>query len=426
MGPLKTPAQIAEQYGCDECKWTHEMAAYLAARKEAAGGAVTALQCMEGVQTDSGAAEPMVTVPTSGTATPAPAINASPRLFEAVIECRAHKTSKEIALLRHNIRVSSDGHLCMMREAKPDMFEFQLEAIFKFWSQFVGGTRQQAYTYICGSGSNAAVLHYGHAGAPNSKQMKDGETVLCDCGNELECYASDITTTFPVGGKFSDDQKVVYSAVLDALVSVEKEMKEGCKWIDMQSLAYTRILTGLKAAGLLTGEVDDMMKANLGAVFMPHGLGHFLGIDTHDCGGYPDWKVGRVTRDAALGKEAPADKNDALPEEYECTPRSPLSGYKSVRTARILAASNVITVEPGCYFIDPLLDAALASPTQGKFIVKDVLESRFRGTGGVRLEDNVLITKDGIENFVKVPRTVDDVEKACRGEVSGESDFKLV
>jgi len=92
-----------------------------------------------------------------------------------------------------------------------------------------------------------------------------------------------------VGGKFSDDQKAVYEAVLAALQAVEGEMKEGTPWIDMQTKTYEIILTGLKGVGLLKGEVADMVSANLGAVFMPHGLGHMLGIDTHDCGGYPDW-----------------------------------------------------------------------------------------------------------------------------------------
>ncbi len=130
-----------------------------------------------------------------------------------------------------------------------------------------------------------------------------------------------------------------------------------------------------------------MMAVNLGAVFMPHGLGHFLGIDTHDVGGYP---AGTVRRAEA--------------------------GYASLRTVRPLAAGNFITVEPGVYFIDVLLDAALADPARARFIVPEVL-ARFRGTGGVRIEDDVLVTATGCENLTYAPRTVEDVEAACAGKL---------
>jgi Xaa-Pro dipeptidase len=142
------------------------------------------------------------------------------------------------------------------------------------------------------------------------------------------------------------------------------------------------------------GEVDDMMAVNLGAVFMPHGLGHFLGVDTHDVGGYA----------------------------ADAVPRDTLDGYRSLRTTRTLAKGMCITVEPGCYFVDHLLDAALGNAEQAKFLVPDVI-ARFRGTGGVRLEDNVAITADGIENFVFVPRTIDEVEAMCSGKVDSRAGF---
>jgi Xaa-Pro dipeptidase len=134
-----------------------------------------------------------------------------------------------------------------------------------------------------------------------------------------------------------------------------------------------------------------MMAVNLGATFMPHGLGHFLGIDTHDVGGYP------------TGYTRPTE-----------------AGYASLRTVRPLAAGNFITVEPGCYFIDILLDAALADPVKSAFLVRDVVE-RFRGTGGVRIEDDVLVTADGCENLTRAPRTVKDVEAACAGLITSLS-----
>jgi Xaa-Pro aminopeptidase len=111
---------------------------------------------------------------------------------------------------------------------------------------------------------------------------------LFDMGSEYTCYGSDVTTSFPANGKFTADQRMVYEAVLAAQVAVMDAIKPGVEWLDMHVLANRVLLTHLKAGGLLVGEVDDMMAANLGGVFMPHGLGHMLGIDTHDVGGIPE------------------------------------------------------------------------------------------------------------------------------------------
>ena len=145
----------------------------------------------------------------------------------------------------------------------------------------------------------------------------------------------------------------------------------------------------LKTAGILVGSVDDMMAANVAAFFMPHGLGHLIGLDTHDVGGYPP---GGPQRD-------------------------PRPGHSSLRCGRDLAEGMVITVEPGIYFIDHLLDEALEDPKVSKFLVAEEL-ARFRGFGGVRLEDDVLVTKDGVRNLTNCPRTVEDVEGVMDGSIT--------
>lgn len=132
-----------------------------------------------------------------------------------------------------------------------------------------------------------------------------------------------------------------------------------------------------------------MLAVNLGATFMPHGLGHFLGIDTHDSGGY------------ALGSP----------------PRPALPGYASLRTARTLRAGMYITVEPGCYFINHLIAAATADPARAVFLVPEVI-ARFAGTGGVRIEEDVLVTETGCENFSRVPRTIADIEAVMAGKIT--------
>jgi len=238
-----------------------------------------------------------------------------------------------------------------------------------------------SYSCICATGENSSVLHYGHASAPNSRTVKDGDMCLFDMGAEYHCYASDITCCFPANGKFTEDQKLVYNAVLKAQKSVEAVMKPGVKWPDMHRLAERCVLEALLEGGLLhNGTVADMMAVHLGAIFMPHGLGHLLGLATHDVGGYP-----------------------------KGTERINEPGIVKLRTVRALEEGMVITVEPGCYFIDFVLDAALAKPNQSVFINENVLK-RFRGFGGVRLEDNVYVTKDGIELLTQVPRTVEEIE----------------
>lgn len=216
---------------------------------------------------------------------------------------------------------------------------------------------------------------------------------LFDMGAEYKCYGSDITTSFPASGKFTADQKFIYNAVLAAQHAVMDAMKPGVQWLDMHDLTYRVLLTKLTEGGLLMGEVEDMMAANLGAVFMPHGLGHFLGIDTHDVGGYPE------------GSE-----------------RDARDGYRSLRANRALVAGMYITVEPGCYFIDHLLNAALADATKARFFNLDVL-ARFRTFGGVRIEDDVLVTEAGIDNFTHAPRTVEDIEAVWAGRITKRSQL---
>jgi Xaa-Pro dipeptidase len=277
-----------------------------------------------------------------------------------------------------------------MRNAKVGLAEYQLESLFRHHTYYHGGCRHSAYTCICACGPHGAVLHYGHAGAPNDRVMLDGDMALLDMGAEYHCYSSDITCSFPVNGKFSPDQRLVYEGVLAAQRAVIQKMKPGVTWPDMHRLATRVCLTHLVAAGVLTGSVDELVAARLGAVFMPHGLGHFLGCDTHDVGGYLDGCPPRVMEDG------------------------PSYGISKLRTARVLEEGMYMTVEPGIYFMDTLLDEALADPARAKFINRERLAA-FRGFGGVRLEDDVLVTATGCVNFTVCPRTVDEVEAVMAG-----------
>ena len=249
------------------------------------------------------------------------------------------------------------------------------------------GCRNMAYTCIAASGHHGATLHYGHAGEPNAKLIEDGDMCLFDMGAEYHCYCSDITCSFPANGRFTAEQREVYETCHEAVLAVEGAMRPGVNWADMHRLANRTIIAGLLKRGYLQGgSVEEMDAANLGAVFMPHGLGHLMGLDTHDVGGYLKG----------------------------CPERSEVAGLKSLRTARDLEQGMVLTVEPGVYFIDHLLDAAQQNPAQARFLA-DKLHA-MRGSGGVRIEDDVVVLADGIEVLSDVPRTVEEIEAWMAGE----------
>ena len=316
------------------------------------------------------------------------AVDKTNALFNVITDLRTVKTVREQEVLAYASKMSSIAHVEVIRAIKPGMMEYQLESLFKHVCYSRGGMRNESYTSICAAGKNGATLHYGHAGAPNSAQIKDGDLILMDMGAEYHCYCADITTTVPANGKFSADQKIVYEGVLAAHQAVLANLRPGSSWLDLQRMAERIILEALVAGGFLVGDVDDMMQKRVSAIFMPHGLGHLLGIDTHDVGGY------------------------GLPSLPE---RSAEPGLKSCRTARIMKEGIAMTVEPGCYFIDCLLDKALADESDIKqyFVVERI--NACRSMGGVRLEDNVVVTADGCTSWTNVPRTIAQVEAVMAG-----------
>lgn len=209
-------------------------------------------------------------------------------------------------------------------------------------------------------------------------------------GAEYFCYASDVTCSFPVSGKFSGKYQPIYQAVLDAQVAVYEMARPGVSWVDCHKTAESVIIKALVKLGivnLLDKTVEELVEMRLGAVFMPHGLGHFIGIDTHDVGGYLPGHPERILQ----------------------------PGLKSLRTSRILQPNMVVTVEPGCYFIDHLLDTAIHSPMLSPYLRADRL-AEYRGYGGVRLEDVVWIPPQGdCVNFTLCPRTIPEVEHVMAG-----------
>ncbi|EGC37176.1 hypothetical protein DICPUDRAFT_54167 [Dictyostelium purpureum] len=299
-------------------------------------------------------------------------------LFPEIAECRVIKTPKEVEVIRYAVDASVSAHKHVMRTVKVGMKEYECESEFVHHAYKNWGCRNVGYTCICAANKNSAVLHYGHAGEPNASTISEHGFCLFDMGAEYHSYTADITCSFPATGKFSPEQRVIYNAVLDASVAVIQAMRPGVNWIDMHKLAERCILEALLKANILKGDLLDLVKNGIGSVFFPHGLGHFLGLNTHDVGGF----VG------------------------DCKPKT-----NSLRTTRDLKANMVITVEPGCYFIKHLLTQALADPIKVQFFNQQELQ-KYVNIGGVRIEDDVLVTENGCENLSKdLPRTCEEIEE---------------
>jgi len=296
-------------------------------------------------------------------------------LVDALTYCRVLKTDWELDQLREACRVNDLAYLEVMRSIKPGMYEYEMKAIFNK-VQIENGLMQDAYNGIFASGVNASILHY----VVNNSKIKDGDLFLMDSGFECNGYASDYTRTFPANSKYTGIQKGIYNSVLAGMNKVLNSIKPGVKMEDLHLLAARTMMEGLKDMGVVKGNVDDMMEENIFALFFPHGLGHFLGLDTHDVGGYPKG-VDRIER----------------------------PGIKFLRARRELLPGMVVTIEPGIYFVPAVLEPAIADPEKNQFLNTEKVESLL-GFGGVRIEDDIIVTEDGMENMTNVPKEVGEIE----------------
>jgi Xaa-Pro aminopeptidase len=267
-------------------------------------------------------------------------------------ELRLYKTPDELEIMRRAARISGDAHVAAMQSAKPGLNECEIDALFRGIFR-KNGCERPAYEPIVGSGVNATILHY----RKNNRVMQDGELLLIDAGCELDYYASDVTRTFPVNGRFSPEQRAIYEIVLEAQERAIEKAKPGAT-LDEVHVASAEVITrGLVALGLVEGPFEDAMKEQRYKTFYMHKCSHWLGMDVHDVGSY-----------YAGGKGRP------------------------------LEPGMVLTVEPGIYVSESATGAA----------------ERYRGIG-VRIEDDVLVTESGNEVLTAhIPRTVDAVERACQ------------
>ena len=297
-------------------------------------------------------------------------INHDKYIYMVLCDTRRVKNEKEKKLLKYIAKISNDAHMALMKYMAVGLNERDTENFFLQYLRDNYYTKFMAYGCICASGANAATLHY----VLNNRDMEDGDIYLTDMGIRFLGYCSDISATFPVNGKFTEKQKKIYNIVLDSNQRVIKAMKPGItKYAELDKLSKIIILEGLQSIGILSKDytAEQMFNDGLARTFMPHSIGHFLGLDVHDVG------MRSIT-------------------------------YKS---NVILENGNFITVEPGIYFIDFLMDEAEASPILSKYIIKEELE-KYRGFGGVRIEDDVMINEDSVESYqTDLPRSVEKIEE---------------
>jgi len=304
-------------------------------------------------------------------------------LVRAVCAQRLIKTDAEVAEIEDALGVTAEMYRVAMTEARPGRREFEIAGLMQARALELGC--QQAFTPIVSV--RGEVLH-NHS---YSNTLADGDLLLMDSGAESEnFYASDITRTFPVNGQFSDRQRRVYEVVLAAQMAVISAAAPTHDNREMHRLAARTIAGGLTALGLMKGNPDDAVEVGAHALFFPHGIGHMMGLDVHDM----------------------EDLGDIVgyPEGEK---RSTQFGLAFLRMTRPLEPGFVITVEPGVYFIPALMDQWPKENRHAEFIDYDRADE-FRDFGGIRIEDDILITADGCRVLGPgIPKTVDEVEAAC-------------
>ncbi len=269
------------------------------------------------------------------------------QLDRIIDEMRLIKTPEELELMQIASDISAEAHTKAMQTVKPDMMEYALEAELNYI--FGKNGCVPSYNSIVGGGENGCILHY----VENDKPLKDGDLVLIDAACEYQFYASDITRTFPVNGKFSPEQKALYNVVLDAQIAAIDAVRIGNSYKEPHNVAVRILVQGLLDLGIMQGDLDEIITSERFRQFYMHGTGHWLGMDVHDVGSY---------------------KVDGEWRPYE--------------------EGMVVTVEPGLYI----------APDD------ETVDAKWRGIG-IRIEDDVVATKKGPLVLTKnVVKTVEDIE----------------
>lgn len=314
--------------------------------------------------------------------------HASVELIKSVIDMRLIKSQEEIDYLDDIMKVAYEMHVTAMIMAREGVYEREIVGIMEGIASGYGGN--VSFPIILSK--HGEILHNEN----HENLLKNGDLLLVDAGFDSPMgYTTDHTRTFPVSGKYSQKQKEIYNIVLAANDAVHEASKPGIQYRDMHFLACRIIATGLIDLGLIKGNVDEVVQSGAHTLFMPHGLGHAMGLDVHDLEGLGEDFVG-------YGDELKRSK------EF---------GTAYLRFARTLKPGHVMTNEPGIYFIPALIDKWKYEGINKDFINFEEVD-KYRDFGGVRLEDDLLITENGSRNLgeTRIPIYIDDLEKVIGKE----------
>lgn len=295
-------------------------------------------------------------------------------LRDHIDQLRLFKQVYEIACIKNACKITHDGYLAAVKATKPGCIEWEIQAALE--NEFTrNGAFYLGFDSIIASGQNASILHY----VNNDATLKKGDLLLIDAGCEWNGYCADFTRAFPISGRFSTKQKQIYQIVLDAQKACLKSIKPGVYTPDLHKMTAKLLMNGLMKLGIIKKgfNLDLLYEKEIHRVFFPHGTGHLLGLDVHDVGSLKKHNV------------------------------------KNLRVVITLKPGMVFTVEPGIYFIEAIFDSPRKRKQLSKYINWKKADA-YRSVGGIRIEDNILITKTGHVNLTKLPKEIKDVEKLMR------------
>lgn len=307
--------------------------------------------------------------------------SASVELIKGVVKLKEIKSAEEITEIEKAVDIAYEMHTTAMKMAKPGIVEQEIAGTIEGISLALGGP--VSFPIILSQNGQTLHNHY------HGNVLEEGRMMVTDAGAETqECYSSDITRTVPVGGKFNDRQAEIYQIVLDANMTAIEAIIPGIKYREIHFIIARVIVNGLKNAGIMKGDTKEAVEAGAHTLFMPHGLGHQMGMDVHDL--------------------------ESLGEDYvgydENTQRANEFGTAYLRLGKELKTGMVLTVEPGIYFIPDLIDKFRSEGKYLDFINYDKVET-YKGFGGIRIEDDILVTGTGFRVLGKpIPKTIDEVE----------------
>ncbi|KAL8927569.1 MAG: hypothetical protein Q9208_002376 [Pyrenodesmia sp. 3 TL-2023] len=358
------PKDALDQYDIDECLTTSDLPSHLSRLSEQDPTPTLYTK----TETSTSLSSVLADLPTD-----------SSMLHPVIDECRVVKDPYEIALIRHANDISTRAHIAVLRAIPTAKNEQDLEATF-IASCISSGAKEQAYSGIFGSGENAATLHY----QGNNQSLSGRQNLLVDAGAEWSCYCSDVTRTMPLRGTFSRESRAIYTLVQEMQSASFALLRAGVSWESLHLRAHEVAIAGLLQLGILrNGSPDELLQERISVAFFPHGLGHYLGMDTHDTGGKPDHG-------------------------------DPDGMFRYLRIRGEVPEGSVVTVEPGVYFCRFIVEPYLKDERTRRFVDEGVLE-RYWEVGGVRIEDDVLVTKDGYENLTTAPKGIEEMERIIGG-----------